>query len=297
MRFFGSSSPPPDAGLPPSLTEPAPKSWDPDAAAERILFDRFWSSAGWRAERHTEPAQSEYAQAAGYLFGHATLHHDGIVERLITLRDELSPEDVGTAFADSLATGRLDLRSALGSYAAMRNLPRHRLGDDARRFETGIQQCLTCGGHEPDATDFDVLSFERFKWGGVRHAQLDYALFDLLRFRAARPQPSGGEGLKLLREILRIAASMPAEARASQLTQAIRPVVKGSADQRRTILACLGYAGVLQPAAKPGFFETYPLDRNPPGGKNDWAYPVSWWRGQDGVNAAAVRVWFPEIGR
>lgn len=104
MKFFGSSSPPPEAGLPASLTEAAPKSWDPDAAAERILFDRFWSSAGWKAERHTEPAQSEYAQAAGYLFGHATLHHDGVVERLVTLRDELSPEDVGTAFADSLAT-------------------------------------------------------------------------------------------------------------------------------------------------------------------------------------------------
>jgi hypothetical protein len=27
----------------------------------------------------------------------------------------------------------------------------------------------------------------------------------------------------------------------------------------------------------------------------DWAYPVSWWTGADGVNEEAVTFWFPEI--
>jgi len=142
--------------------------------------------------------------------------------------------------------------------------------------------------------DLNVLNFERFKWGGVRHNQPLYALFDLVRFRATRREP-GTVNLDPLRCILDIAANASADFKPNDLVKSIAPYVAGDAAQRRVVIECLGYAGIIQPSAHPGFFEGYPLDREYPGGKNDWAYPVAWWRGRDGVNAAALEFYFPNL--
>jgi hypothetical protein len=65
--------------------------------------------------------------------------------------------EVGEAFLASLSSRRLDLRSALGSYAVARFLAEHAYED------SGHGRCATCGQYEEtEPEDLNVLSFERF---------------------------------------------------------------------------------------------------------------------------------------
>lgn len=279
----------------------AEPSWRPDPRGERILTERYWRASGWKPEpeRVTPPDEYGYGQRTGYLFGQARLTHDEAVARIIELRKAIAPAAVGAAFADSLASGRLDLRSALGSHGASRNLPGHGAPQPGALSAEGrpVARCPTCRFWLPQAThDLDLWNFYRFKWGGFQNEDVVFAAFDLTRFVASAPQPSDGKGQAILKSMLEAAASLPAQARPGDLLKAIQPVLRGNAYQRRAALAGLAYAGVLQPAGQPGYFDGYPtVRRDPPEWKNDWPYPLSWWRGVDGVNAAAVAVYFPDL--
>jgi len=82
----------------------------------------------------------------------------------------------------------------------------------------------------------------------------------------------------------------------SDLLKALKPILPGNDQQRRVVLNCLSYAGVLQPSDHEGFFEGYPVSRDdPPEWKNDWPHPMPWWRGRDGVNAKALKFYFPDL--
>ena len=60
------------------------------------------------------------------MFDPVTLDHAGIVKWCRKSVAAVTKEQVAAAFLASLSTRRLDLRSALGSYAAGRHLPDHR---------------------------------------------------------------------------------------------------------------------------------------------------------------------------
>lgn len=64
------------------------------------------------------------------------------------------------------------------------------------------------------------------------------------------------------------------------------------------LIQSLSLAGVFKPAKYPTFFDGYvPPDERvlPPVRFPDWFYPTIWWRAQDGVDARAVKFWFPEL--
>jgi len=257
------------------VKQPHP-TWTPNKRAERILFDTYWSS---------------HAKEAGYLFDSITLSHDEVLDHLLRLRLRLDPTMVARAFSDSLTNRRLDLRSALGSYGANLYLQKHDFVGSRTSTPT---RCDICECHIGEPENLSILNFERFKWGGVRHQNPAYALFDLSQFMVA---DRGGhpESREPLLRILDLAANATADCRPSDLVKLIGPLVPGNVDQRRVVIGCLGYAGILQPISHPGFFDGYPTNRDSPGGKNDWPYPVSWWRGRDGVNSAALAFYFPDL--
>jgi hypothetical protein len=63
---------------------------------------------------------------ASVMFGEPRVEdHDGWVAAAPAAAGLLSPAEVGEAFLASPTSGRLDLRSALGSFAVARYLPEH----------------------------------------------------------------------------------------------------------------------------------------------------------------------------
>ena len=107
--------------------------------------------------------------------GRAGFDHDGWVRAAVAAASTVTAQEAAGAFLSSLTTRRLDLRSALGSYALACHLrehpftiPRDLIYDGYA--PVGPDDCAVCGlrGREAGEQDLNVFKFERFKWGGVR---------------------------------------------------------------------------------------------------------------------------------
>ncbi|MDE3165255.1 MAG: hypothetical protein KGN36_05570 [Acidobacteriota bacterium] len=122
--------------------------------------------------------------------------------------------------------------------------------------------------------------------------------FDLERFAQIDfPVPTDNDRA-VFRQIIQTAASMHHGARLSDLAKALAPILPSNDPERRTLIGILGYCGILQDPAKPGYFEGFPqysLRPHTPWYKDDWPYPVQWWNGSHGVRVEAVSYWFPDL--
>lgn len=238
----------------------------------------------------------------GIMFDPVIISHDIMVQELIGQRNDTLRNKASSAFIASLTSKRLEMRSALGSYSYASNLPAHSLLDCPQTKKTsGVIQCDVCG-HYTDINsptiDLNVLNFERFKWGGVRHDQLEYAWFNLFLFQQAEPIEPKHEDYDVLRNILDVASHQPSEATPSTLSRALLGVFKSNDAERRVLIEILGLCGILQPLNRSGYFSefTLPSEREHTGQhSNDWGYPIIWWRGSDGVNEDAVQTYFPGL--
>ena len=214
-----------------------------DKRALQILFQTYWSPAGWRDEhqRAAAPEDFRYAKQAGVMFDPIGLTHDRVVRWLLEVRAKIHVSEVADAFLASLTTRRLDLRSALGSYAVIRHFPDHVHGG-------GREACSICGGYNPrgaETEDLNILNFERLKWGGVRHAQAVYAAFDLERFLASeRPEPTEQDKV-ILRSILDTIEGVGAEVTSPQLQGRLSGLFKSNKAEREVVLNILGFCGIL----------------------------------------------------
>ena len=265
-----------------------------DKRALKILLNTYWSAAGWRKQASTPVDDFSYAKAAGLMFDPIEITHDEAVDWALRSRQLVSKVSVVAGFLASLSTRRLNLRSALGSFAVLRNFPRHRW----RRIEGAEHYCPICGAFDGTAAseDLNVLNFERFKWGGVRHSKPLYAAFDLERFAETDlPVPTDND-LAILQRTIQTAAAMPERAKLTDLVKALATILPSNNPERRTPVGILGYCGILRDPLKPGYFEAFPpYSSRPetPWYKDDWPYPVQWWNGSHGVNFEAVADWFP----
>ncbi len=225
------------------------------------------------------------------MFDPVELSHDEIVNWLFQSYEQVSIDEVANAFLASLGSRRLELRSALGSYAIARNFPRHKFSIDQMR-------CPICGvyGSTRQEEDLNVLNFERYKWGGVRHLDPLYIAFDLKLFAMTEKATPSDEDLELLKQIIEIASHLATDARVRDLEKALAKVTKSNKAEREELIETLAYCGILQPKGRPGFFDSFVNDDErplPPVNKIDWTYPVCWWRGADGINRQALEYFFP----
>src|SRR5206468_8930540 len=83
----------------------------------------------------------EYAKSQGVMFDPVTLDHDEFVARAVRACAQVTRKQVAEAFLASLTTRRLELRSALASYAVGRHMPLHRF----KANDPDSHRCLICG--------------------------------------------------------------------------------------------------------------------------------------------------------
>jgi hypothetical protein len=147
-----------------------------DPAAVRILFDTYWSSGGWKSEPITSAEDLAYAKSKGVMFDPCPFDHDETVDAVIKLAASIPTRRIAQAFLYSFTTRELVYRSALGSFAMASWMPLHTF--------VGNRTCDICRDYSWSSKneDYNVLNFERLKWGGVRHMSPMYQLFDLQEF-------------------------------------------------------------------------------------------------------------------
>jgi hypothetical protein len=225
--------------------------------------------------------------------------HAADVQQIRALVDIISPGAIGRAFTASLTSRRLAYRSALGSYAVARVLPDHLLEPREGSHATICQACGWAQMPSPAEDEpTEHLAKERDKYGGVRHADPKYILFDLTAFQDLHTLEPTAADWRCLDLILRTPQLLEPDAKPADFERALKGVFPSNKNERTDLLQILSYAGILEPSAHPTFFEQYvPPDHRalPPYRFADWGYPAIWWRAHDGVREDAVEFWFPEV--
>jgi hypothetical protein len=265
-----------------------------DQRAIQILLDAFWSSSGWKPEamRGPSPDDFDYAKSKGVMFAPAKFDHERTVNNLVGEIRRLDRRCVADAFLSSLSTRRLDWRSALGSYAVFHQLRPHAAVNVGGR-------CGVCGAYLSQIEeDLNVLNFERYKWGGIRHDQPGYAVLDLKMFLGSEtPRPSP-EDVRIFRDLMKAIFAAPADTTSAGLQAHFAKVVRSNKAERDVIVAILGFCGILGTSEHPGYadsFVTASERRLPDRRFVDMSYPACWWRGTDGVNRLKLEEYFGHV--
>ena len=264
-----------------------------DKRAVDILLRTYWSSEGWREPPSTPADDLAYARAAGVMFEDpVSAKHDDVVAQVVKAAASVASGDAANAFLSSLTTRRLDRRSILGSYAVAKHLVEHDLEPWYQDEAGSKHRCALCGlwSLEPDI-DWSLLSFERYKWGGVRRDDLTYVLFDLQQFCKSDEQSEPtGDDVSLFRQLITELESQPADESATKAQGRLR-ILPSNKDERMVFLDILGVCGVLETSDHHGYSERFvPANERelPPLRFVERSYPVCWWKGSDGVNRRAL---------
>jgi hypothetical protein len=260
-----------------------------DEKAIKILFKQFWGAGGWKSGGASKEEYA-YCKQAGLVFDLIQLTHNEIVKRGIKARDAVGLVEVVNAFLCSLSSHHLELRSALGSYMVLRHLPDHSHVDSKKR-------CSVCGeyNHPRDNQDLDPLSFERYKWGGVRHLQVLYAGFDLEQFKMLKPLQPSSHDIQLFKQLLKAIEAAPLGTSSAKLQSFLPKELKSNKSERDILIGILGLCGVLGTKAHPGFRTMFVQDsrRDLPDRRFvDMHYPACWWTRADGINKESVKAVF-----
>jgi len=273
-----------------------------DNKALRILTKMWWSSRGWRHPPELPSAEDfAYARDSGLLFDPPQIDHDQLPLQIRGSVLRISAAHVAEAFVSSLASRRLDLRSALTSYVIGRAIPIHNF--PLRQLDK-VAICPVCGALAPSnrPAEWNRFSFERHHWGGVWIHDPYYLAFDLEQFATGDHSVATDADWELMRDLIRVfreASAADADLRPGGLANAIRlPLPNSNDSQRQHMVQGLAAIGVLEPDANASFrngWVDFALRRDPPEPKSNWFYPSGFWRGSDGVNASAVREFFPQL--
>jgi hypothetical protein len=262
-----------------------------DKRALKILHDTFWSSAGWKQQvrQGLKTEDFAYAKSKRLMFDPVALDHNNAVLRLTRLVKQVTARQVADAFLASLSTRRLDWRSPLGSYAVFQRLQLHDSG-------SSINQCQCCGVYLKDTEyDFNVLNFERHKWGGVRHDHVEYAILDLELFlEAGSPKPTQ-QDFDIFQSIINLISVAPVSVTSAALHSHFAPALKSNKAERETLIAILGFCGILGTPEHPGYTDSFVAtgDRHLPNRHFvDMRYPACWWNGMIGVNQSKLQTYF-----
>lgn len=254
-----------------------------DKRAKKILFETYWSPGGWVRDRDRKlaPDDFEYAKERGLMFDLASVDHADAVRRLLSVIGKLDITGVADAFVASLTSRRLEQRSPLGAYAVFHKMPSHVPPPNTKR-------CNCCGLYLEDSeVDFNILQFERLKWGGVRHRDIVYAMFDLELFEAAPRVTPTAEDLIVFKAIIETIENLPPGISSAELQRHLPKALPSNKPERDVLVGILGYCGILATREHPGFATRFVPEnerRLPDRHFVDMAYPACWWTSSAGIN-------------
>lgn len=266
--------------------------------AKKILFKAFdiKKTNGKYIQFPISDEEYSYAMQKGIMFPYrSTIGHDDCVRQLQDLVKQITPEEIANAFLYSLSTRKLEYRSALGSYWYAVAIPTH----DSTN-ETDCDICdwdtynnLSCRNRKEYKNEYNCLNYERFKYGGVRHTKVQYALFDLREFLKLPKVIHTKQDENIMIDILKCVYELKPDNKAGALQKLItsKKILKSNKNEVNVIMDILGICGILESEEHhcydEGIYDC--IDRNPPELTNDYAYPVNWWRAKDGINMARIR--------
>lgn len=236
---------------------------------------------------------AEKAISAGIMFAEPRqLGHDGWVAAARLAVTRVSAQDVSEAFLASLTSHRLDLRSALSSFAVARLLPEH----PYEEWRSAVR-CQVCGWLSNRPADLNDMSRHRFIYGGVALDDIKYVAFDLEQFSFAPRLEPRTDDIAIGQQLVDYLRQLPPKTTAAQAARGLK-ILKANANERDGILNSFGVCGILNNPGHPGYAHQFvPLTRraDPPGRFGFGNYPTWWWKAANGLDDAALKLFLPHL--
>ena len=261
----------------------------------KILMAAYWDCNGWKTGEVSDE-DYEIAKSEGYMFPFPEkITHDETLHRLKEVCSSITPKQVADAFLYSLSTRQLQYRSALATYWYAMAIPEHSF--------LNYDYCGYCNwypwydfGKHKMLNGTSVLNFERYKWGGVRHTQPQYALFDLEQFKLMPKVTPTKEDRIIFSEILNCIYELEASNKAGKLRDLIlkKKIMKTNKQEITTLLEILSICGVLSSERIPCYNDCFEVDTTPVEHTNDMTYPLNRWKASDGINENRYKIVFGE---
>lgn len=223
--------------------------------------------------------------------------HDEIVAQAVDAIRYIDRAAVVRAFVGSLATRNLPARSAFGSYAVLRVFAAHAHQPSAIFSPVNCAVCGLPPKRDSAESDERVANYP-FQ---VQHTDIRYAAFDLATFHSREVDEPTHDAVDRLRRLLDALRWLTADAELTELQKSIGTAFKSNKYERQILLESFGYAGILLPQGKrdytKGFVTCDDANADQPREffKREWAYPVRFWTGRDGVNEPSVVSHFGEF--
>jgi hypothetical protein len=223
--------------------------------------------------------------------------HDEIIARAVKAVSLSDRAAIINAFVGSLSTRNLPARSAFGSYVVLQKFVAHPY---LRTKIFSTEECSVCGlrpHNNPAESDNRVRKYP-FQ---VQHTAIHYAAHDLDTFSRRPVDEPTQESIDCLAGVLDAIRSLPPDAQLTQLEKSIGKAIKSNKRERMILLETLGYAGVLCPKTKKHYAKSFVAydeagsDQPKEFYKREWAYPVRFWTGRDGVDEKMVKSLFGKL--
>lgn len=248
---------------------------------------------------HPESTSAEdfdYATRHGLMFPVVEMKHDDLIQAAFSEFEQAKPEKIARSFLYGLAHDRPELRAAISAYAVMTHYPRHDYVALPEATEGG--QCRHCTLRRE--TRIDQTFSNRCRWTGslVGSSHTDNLWFYLKQHNAqAVPHLAPGDEEPFVNLLRRIAVSGDDETPTTLRKRLGKEkLFRMKVEELRALVDALGYMGILRSREHPGYLHKYP-GYNPPqkSRSSDWAYPVDFWTGKDGIDLTALDHWFSDV--
>ncbi len=269
-----------------------------DIKARKILFNTYWDK-GWLSSKDKSLSKEdfEYAKSKGLMFDPLSIDHDTCVKEIIKVSKKIEDKKVFDAFLSSLSTRRLDWRSSIASYFFGVQIKSHKYTPviSGTSYEDGepVHHSFCCeicrnmswgiySSEKYSNQDLSVLNFERLKWGGVRHGDLIYTLFDLQQFNNLKISIPTDEDISIFKNILQVVDTAQPNDYPGSLSKRLKDVLPSNKSERDILIDILACIGILLPKS---------FDRPLRNNWSDWKF-IEYWKGEDKYNKDVVYSYF-----
>ncbi|MDQ1920887.1 hypothetical protein [Massilia pseudoviolaceinigra] len=241
----------------------------------------------------------EYLKEQGLAFDSLDMEHDAAVQKCFEYAKQCKKPHVTDLFLSSFTAERLDFRSGFAPFAIMQTMPEHGFTKSSAPGYCAI--CSAAAVYtDMDPTDWNV---DRYKYGSIGLLKVPYVIqFHLAQYLQLAQQKPTVNDFRIFNAILDILQSVDAKTKPKDLHKHLKRIegFKATNDQCRVLVEALGIASILETEEHKGYLTRYINPGLAPSKSHssDWAYPVDFWTGADGVNRKALAFWFgdyPEI--
>ncbi len=243
-------------------------------------------------EHRNPPEEFPYLKAQGLAFDYLAMTHDEAVRCCFEQYARCRKKHVTDLFLASFSTGRLDWRSGLSAFAVMQTLPDH-------AYEpTQADNCRICVDQEKEnRVDRTILNICRFSSGSLNLGWGIYSVWFYLQQHAALGEHAPTEAdFALFNAILEAIRTVDPKTKPREMHKVLRaiPGFKAKKEECNGLLETLGFCSILETEKHKGYLTHYTKPGLAPSKSHssDWAYPVDWWTGADGLNRDALQFWF-----